>query len=53
MPEMNQDTASAPRSAAARDDNLQGMEFLETLPKRIVFTYMPLLLILFVLLFPF
>ena len=53
MSEIIQDTASAVRSADTRDDNLQGMQFLETLPKRVVFTYMPLLLIGIVLLFPF
>jgi multiple sugar transport system permease protein len=40
-------------SSTTRDDNLEGMDFLETWWRRLVFTYLPLALILFVLLFPF
>ena len=39
--------------AVAREDNVEGMDFLETWPQRLVTTYLPLALILFVLLFPF
>jgi multiple sugar transport system permease protein len=38
---------------AATQDHSEGMAYLETLPRRVVTTYIPLLLILIVLLFPF
>ena len=50
------DVVSSKASVAvsvAADDHIAGMDFLETLPKRIVYTYLPLALIIFVLLFPF
>lgn len=37
----------------AREDNAEGMEFLETWQRRLVFTYLPLGIIVLVLLFPF
>jgi multiple sugar transport system permease protein len=37
----------------AQDDNVEGMDFLETWQRRLVTTYLPLGLIVFVLLFPF
>jgi multiple sugar transport system permease protein len=43
----------AGQDTVARGDDTEGMSYLETLPKRVVFTYMPLALITFVLLFPF
>jgi multiple sugar transport system permease protein len=39
--------------AAARDDNSDGMSYLESLPRRLVTLYLPLFVILVVLLFPF
>ena len=39
--------------SVAREDNVEGMEFLETFKRRLVFTYLPLGIIVFVLLFPF
>jgi multiple sugar transport system permease protein len=39
--------------AAYATDNVEGMNYLNTLPRRIVTVYIPLLLILLVLLFPF
>ena len=39
--------------SVAREDNAEGMEFLETWHRRLVFTYLPLGLIVLVLLFPF
>ena len=40
-------------ATATEADHSEGMSFLSTLPQRVVQTYMPLLLIVFVLLFPF
>jgi multiple sugar transport system permease protein len=42
----------ATRRRRARDDS-EGMDYLDTIPKRIVTVYIPLLLIMIVLLFPF
>src|SRR5665213_2994831 len=39
--------------AAARDDDSDGMSYLESLPRRLVTLYLPLFVILVVLLFPF
>ncbi len=39
--------------SVTREDNAEGMEFLETWQRRLVFTYFPLAIIVFVLLFPF
>ena len=47
------DAGQAARNAATGDDHSEGMAYLETLPKRVVTTYIPLFLILIVLLFPF
>ena len=52
------DIADAKRTASERtirsgDDDSDGMSYLETLPRRVVTTYVPLVLILIVLLFPF
>ncbi|MGI9524346.1 MAG: carbohydrate ABC transporter permease [Hyphomicrobiaceae bacterium] len=44
---------SRPAAATAAADDAEGMSYLETLPRRVVTTYIPLALILFVLLFPF
>ena len=44
-------TAAAP--SVASDDHVAGMDFLETFPRRLVYTYFPLAIIIFVLLFPF
>jgi multiple sugar transport system permease protein len=41
-------TASSPTA-----DNTEGMSYLETLPRRLITLYLPLLLFIFVLLFPF
>jgi multiple sugar transport system permease protein len=38
---------------AAVGDHSEGMSYLSTLPQRVVRTYIPLILIVFVLLFPF
>ena len=43
----------ADKSAAIDADHSEGMSFLSTLPQRVVRTYIPLSLIVFVLLFPF
>ncbi|WP_213774935.1 carbohydrate ABC transporter permease [Bradyrhizobium sp. dw_78] len=40
-------------SAATRDDDSEGMSYLESLPRRLVTLYLPLFIILVVLLFPF
>ena len=57
---MTEQTWSQPlalRSSGARADTLadtsEGMDFLESIPRRVVTTYIPLLVILTVLLFPF
>jgi multiple sugar transport system permease protein len=39
--------------ASARDDDSEGMSYLESLPRKVVTLYLPLLVILIVLLFPF
>ena len=44
---------SAPTPSIASDDHIAGMDFLETFPRRLVYTYLPLGIIIFVLLFPF
>ena len=46
-------TSAAKTSGRATEDDMEGMSYLETLPRKIVTTYMPLSLIVFVLLFPF
>src|ERR1700750_3514202 len=40
-------------AAAAKDDDSEGMSYLESLPRRLVTLYLPLFIILVVLLFPF
>jgi multiple sugar transport system permease protein len=40
-------------SAAARNDDSEGMSYLESLPRRVVTLYIPLAIILVILLFPF
>ena len=45
--------ARVAKAAAAQADHSEGMSFLSTLPQRVVRTYIPLALIVFVLLFPF
>jgi multiple sugar transport system permease protein len=48
------DSALAPKvSVHAHGDDTEGMSYLESLPRRVVTLYLPLLVILFVLLFPF
>ena len=53
------DSALEPKTAVvaaqnlARDDDTEGMSYLESLPKRLVTLYLPLFVILIVLLFPF
>jgi multiple sugar transport system permease protein len=53
------DSALQPKTAVvaaqnlARDDDTEGMSYLESLPKRLVTLYLPLFVILIVLLFPF
>ena len=51
----NQALAAAPAviDPKSRVDDIAGMDYLETLPRRVVYTYIPLGLILIVLLFPF
>ena len=44
---------SAATPSIASDDHIAGMDFLETFPRRLVYTYLPLAIIIFVLLFPF
>ncbi|MGI9422614.1 MAG: carbohydrate ABC transporter permease [Hyphomicrobiaceae bacterium] len=44
---------AAGRRSGTGDDDSEGMSYLETLPKRLVTTYLPLSVIVFVLLFPF
>ena len=44
---------SAATPSIASDDHIAGMDFLETFPRRLVYTYLPLGIIIFVLLFPF
>jgi multiple sugar transport system permease protein len=46
-------TADSAGTTESKADSLEGMDYLETLPRRVVFTYMPLGLIMIVLLFPF
>jgi multiple sugar transport system permease protein len=46
-------TDTALPASSARADNSEGMSYLSTLPRRIVTVYVPLVLILVVLLFPF
>jgi multiple sugar transport system permease protein len=50
---MTDSALEAKVSAHARGDDSEGMSYLESLPRRVVTLYLPLLLILFVLLFPF
>ncbi len=50
---MTDSALEAKVSAHARGDDSEGMSYLELLPRRVVTLYLPLLLILFVLLFPF
>jgi multiple sugar transport system permease protein len=44
---------SSARAAAAASDHSEGMSYLETFPRQILTLYVPLLLFIFVLLFPF
>ena len=46
-------STAAGKVPTGRSDDNEGMDYLETLPRRLVTTYMPLLLMLIVLLFPF
>jgi multiple sugar transport system permease protein len=46
-------SAVAGQDPTGRGDDNEGMDYLETLPRRLVTTYLPLFLILIVLLFPF
>jgi multiple sugar transport system permease protein len=46
-------STAAGQDPTGRGDDNEGMDYLETLPRRVVTTYIPLLLILIVLLFPF
>ena len=50
---MTDATATGPVIRTVRNDDSEGMAYLETLPSRIVTTYIPLALIMIVLLFPF
>jgi multiple sugar transport system permease protein len=55
---MTETTASDPRLAAkaatvAKDDDSEGMSYLESLPRRLVTLYLPLAIIIVILLFPF
>jgi multiple sugar transport system permease protein len=50
---MTDSALEAKVSAHVRGDDSEGMSYLESLPRRVVTLYLPLLLILFVLLFPF
>ena len=45
--------ARSPGRILAAEDHSEGMAYLDTLPKRVVTVYLPLLLIMIVLLFPF
>ncbi len=47
------DTARTAPLKLQKDDNTEGMSYLESLPKRLVTLYLPLFIILVVLLFPF
>lgn len=47
------DTARTAPLKLEKDDNTEGMSYLESLPKRVVTLYIPLFIILVVLLFPF
>lgn len=47
------DAGQGSPSRTATQDHSEGMAYLETLPRRVVTTYIPLILILIVLLFPF
>jgi multiple sugar transport system permease protein len=47
------DAGEVGRGRVATQDHSEGMAYLETLPRRVITTYIPLLLILIVLLFPF
>lgn len=53
MTSIDAGTTSNGGSRAATQDHSEGMAYLETLPKRVVTTYIPLFLIVVVLLFPF
>ena len=56
MTEPRVETAAAAAAKAIEhvaDDHSEGMSYLSTLPQRVVRTYIPLVLIVFVLLFPF
>ncbi len=48
---LQQARPTAPRAAA--NDDSEGMSYLESLPRRLVTLYLPLVIILFILLFPF
>jgi multiple sugar transport system permease protein len=50
---MTDTTAIAPKATAAAADHSEGMAYLETLPRRLVTLYLPLVIIVLVLLFPF
>ena len=49
----NSTSTAAGQDATGRGDDNEGMDYLETLPRRLITTYLPLFLILIVLLFPF
>ncbi|TCR67443.1 carbohydrate ABC transporter membrane protein 2 (CUT1 family) [Bosea sp. BK604] len=53
MTSIDAGTTSSGGNRAATQDHSEGMAYLETLPKRVVTTYIPLFLIIVVLLFPF
>src|ERR1700724_458685 len=44
---------SGPSPTVAKDDHSEGMSYLESLPRRLVTLYLPLLIIVIILLFPF
>ncbi len=53
MTDQTADTRVAIAATQAKDDNSDGMSYLESLPRRVVTLYIPLFIILVVLLFPF
>ncbi len=53
MTDATQSGVRVEQPSVAREDNAEGMEFLETFKRRLVFTYLPLGIIILVLLFPF
>ena len=53
MTDQTAGTRVAIAAAQSKDDNSEGMSYLESLPRRLVTLYLPLFIILVVLLFPF